>query len=76
MMVKTCMWSRAGQELQGFIKAAALHGCVHDFSEAVHVSISTSQTELLHDGLHLGRFGHQLVQPAIREVTLLPGPAP
>ena len=59
--------------MQGFIKAAALHGGVHDSSEPVHISFSMSQTELLHDGLHLGRFGHQLVQPMIREVTLLPG---
>lgn len=68
----TCLWSRAGQELQGFITAAALYGCVHDSSEPVHVSFSMSQTELLQDGLHLGCFGHQLVQPMVREVTLLP----
>ena len=71
----TCLWSRAGQEMQGFIIAATLHGCLHDSSEPVHVSFSTSQTELLHEGLHLGRCGHQLVQPMVKEVTLLTGNA-
>ena len=59
--------------MQGFMKTAALHGYVYNSSEPVHISFSSSQTELLHEGLHLGRVGHQLVQPVVREATLLPG---